>query len=432
MTPQTATNSTTPATAGSRPPATAARRLLVVLAVACLVIAPGFHLHYLMHIDPGHWTDLYSPWVGTQAALHRIDPYSPAVTQEIQRTIYGHPLGPTESWDRQAFVYPVTIVFFLAPFTLLPWPLIHTLFVPLVIAAAALAAWIWLRLCWPGAARAPILIAFLLILACWPAVWGYFQRQPSLFVLAGIALAVFWFQKGLDIPAAIFLAATTVKPQMVILLIPWLLLLALVERRWRFIAAFIVTLAALVGGSAWLVPHWIPHWIDATLAYARYPAKIPLLVFLFGRTAGLALMVALFVLLAVRLHRVRSIATDPRAFLQSVALVLAVSLCCMPANPWLVFNTLLLVPGILLLLSATGTKPLATALRAIALLALILGLFVTPLCALIGAFARFSLLIALPPFVLNYLLPVPLTAALLALDLPAARRADAMHPGRVA
>jgi Glycosyltransferase family 87 len=409
-------NPTKPAGAGPHLPIAPGRRFLLAVAVACLLLAPFFQLRLVMHMDPGHWTDLYSPWVGTRAALHGNDPYAPAVTAQIQRTIYGHPLGPTETWDRQAFVYPATIVSFLAPFTLLPWPVIHALFLPLAIAAAALAAWIWLRLCWPTAPRGTVLVGFLLILACWPATWGYFQRQPSLFVIAAMALVVFWFQKRQDIPAAIFLAATTVKPQMVVLLIPWLLLLALVERRWRFIAAFFAALALLVGAASLLVPHWIPHWIHASLAYARYPAKIPLLVFLFGRTAGFILMLALLAALVLRLRSLRFIARDPRALLQSVALILAATVCFMPANPWLVFNDLLLVPGVLLLVSASGPRPLAAALRAIAGLALVLALFVTPLCALLGAFAGFSLSIVMPPFVLNYLLPVPVTAALLALS----------------
>lgn len=402
--------------AGPHLPTTPIRRLLLAVAVACLLVAPAFQLRLVMHMDPGHWTDLYSPWVGTRAALRGTDPYSPPVTQQIQRTIYGHPLGPTETWDRQAFVYPATVVFFLAPFTLLPWPMVHALFVPLAIAAAALAASVWLRLCWPRAPRGSILVAFLLILAGWPAAWGYFQRQPSLFVLAAMALAVFWFQKRQDVPAAIFLAAATVKPQMVMLLIPWLLLLAIVDRRWRFITAFAATLALLLAASAWLVPHWIPHWIHASLAYARYPAKISLLAFLFGRTAGLILMLALLIALVVRLRSIRTFTRDPRALLQSIALVLAVSVCCMPANPWLVFNDLLLVPGILLLVSASPTRPLALSLRAIAGLALILALFITPLCALLGAFAGFSINIVMPPFLLNYLLPLPIAAALLALD----------------
>ncbi len=100
----------------------------------------------------------------------------------------------------------------------------------------------------------------------------------------------------------------------------------------------------------------------------------------------------------------------------------------MPANPWLVFNDLLLVPGILLLLSASETPPLAAALRAIAKLALILALFVTPLCALLGAFAGFSINIVMPPFVLNYLLPLPITAALLALDYLTEERRNGLAP----
>src|SRR5579875_3950678 len=74
--------------AAPRPPASMARRILVAVALACIVVAPVFHLRLVLHMDPGQWTDLYSPWFGTQAALHGADPYSPAVTATIQRTIY--------------------------------------------------------------------------------------------------------------------------------------------------------------------------------------------------------------------------------------------------------------------------------------------------------------------------------------------------------
>lgn len=397
-----------------RLPATPGRRLLLSLFLACVVLAPFPQLRLVMHMDHGHWTDLYSPWIGTQAALHGVDPYSSAVTAGIQRTIYGHPLAPSETWDRQAFVYPATIVFFLAPFTLLPWPVVHALFVPLALAASILAAWIWLRLCWPGASRGAALTAGLLILASWPAIWGYFQRQPSLFVAAAIALSVLWFHRGQDVPAAVFLAAATVKPQMVVLLVPWLLLVALVQRRWRFVAAFLLTLALLLVASLWIVPGWIPHWIDASLAYARYPAKIPLLVFSFGRIAGTVLGALLLIAVALRLRRLH--ASRGMAFLQSVALLLSATVCLIPANPWLVFNDWLLVPGLLLLFLRPPTGELARALRALAGLALFLALIVTPLCALLGAFTGFSLGVVMPPFVLNYLLPIPVTAALLAFD----------------
>lgn len=402
------------------------RRGLLLVLTLCIVVAPVFQLRLVEHMDNGAWPDLYSPWVGSQAALHGQDPYSPAVTDRIQRQIYGHVLSPTEGWDREAFVYPAFILFFLGPFTALPWPFVHLLFAFLTPPAVALTAWCWLRIGRPNFDRRLTIIALLLILASWPAVWGYFQRQPSLFVLAALSLAVLLLRRGSDIPAGVLLASAAVKPQMIVLLAPWLLLLALRHRRWRFIAAFFATIALLVGGSLAILPGWISHWIHATLAYARYPAKIPLLVFLCGRTLGSLLAAALIVAVAVQLWKLRRAAFHSPEFARGTALVLAATACILPGNPWLIFNNLLLIPALFLLASQHPRRAIPALFESIAGLTVFLVLISPVLCAALGAFLGFNLALVMPPFLLSYVLPVPVTAALLVLPAsqPAARLAE--------
>ena len=64
--------------AAPRPPASMARRILVAVALACIVVAPVFHLRLVLHMDPGQWTDLYSPWFGTQAIRRPSSPHTAA------------------------------------------------------------------------------------------------------------------------------------------------------------------------------------------------------------------------------------------------------------------------------------------------------------------------------------------------------------------
>jgi hypothetical protein len=386
-------------------------------------------------MDPDTYSDLYSPWMEARAALHHTDPYSPAVTAQIQKDIYGHVLRPTETWDPEAFVYPAFIVFPLAPFTHLPWPAVQLLFAivtPFVILAAA---WAWLRLCQPNLGqpnmgqpnrdRLTTIAILALIVASWPAVWGCYQRQPSVFVAAAIAFSVLLFRPrsdiaseigpdiASDIASGILLALATVKPQLVLLLAAWLLLLAIRHRRWRFVSAFALALVLLVTGSLALVPGWIPHWIHATIAYTHAAGKISLPTFVFGRTIGLLADAALLLALCLRLWKLWPAPPTSPAFVQSVSLVLAVTVCLMPANPWLLFNDLLLIPALLVLSAHRPAKSFPGLLLALAATALFLALLVTPLCAALGLLVGFTINLVMPPFLLNYLLPLPVAAAIL-------------------
>ena len=76
----------------------------------------------------GNNSDLYPPWIAArELLLHRRDPYSAAVTEDIQRGFYGRPLDPIqpENPPNQAmFAYPVYVVFLLAPTVTTPFALI--------------------------------------------------------------------------------------------------------------------------------------------------------------------------------------------------------------------------------------------------------------------------------------------------------------------
>jgi hypothetical protein len=364
-------------------------------------------------INPAARSDLYSPWAGTRAALHGTDPYSVGVTEQIQKDIYGHVLQPTETWDRQAFVYPAYILFLLGPFTWLPWRVVDVIFAVLAPIALAGTVGAWMRVCAWNSDRFKTLIVLALILASWPAAWGYYQRQPSLFVAAAIAFSVLLFQRESDVAAGILLALATVKPQLVVLIAAWLLVLAVAHRRWRFVSAFGLTVAVLVAGSLAIVPGWIPHWIHASLAYSHYPAKISMLVFFFGRAAGTAAAIALAIVLCVKLWKVGAVPPRAIEFGHATALVLAVTVCIMPENPWLVFNTLLLIPAIFVLFGQRSKTALAGVLRSIAGLAIGIAFLATPLCAAAGMRMGVSLTLVMPPFLLGYLVPIPVTAALL-------------------
>lgn len=389
------------------------RRSLLIL-LACLVaLAVPFQLRLVSQLDPDAYSDLYSPWCGSRAALHHLDPYSTAVTTQIQRDMYGHLLAPGDLHDPEAFVYPPWIAFPLAPFTLLSWPTIEFLFAILAPLALLATVWTWMHLCMPRFDRIPAVAVGVLILASWPAVWGCYQRQPSLFVMAAMAFSILLFRGGSNLLAGLLLALASVKPQLILLLGAWLLLIALRGHRWRFVAAFLVSIGVLVGASNILFHGSIQHWIHAAIAYTHAAGKVSLLTHLLGPRLGLAADLALLAALCVLLWKLRASSPQSPGFLHAVALILAVTACLIPGNVFLLFNNLLLIPGILLFFQPPSASQPLQLFRTFAGLALLLALLVTPVCAFTGIFTGYRFGLVMPPFVLGYFLPVPVVAALL-------------------
>lgn len=393
-----------------------APRPSLLLLLTCLVaLAVPFQLRLISHLDPDAYSDLYSPWFGSRAALHHLDPYSAAVTTQIQRDMYGHLLAPGDLHDPEAFVYPPWISFPLAPFTLLSWPTVEFLFAILAPLALFATVWTWMHLCRLRFDRIPTIAIGLLILASWPAVWGCYQRQPSLFVMAAMAFAILLFRRGSDIAAGVLLSLASVKPQLVLLLGAWLFLIALRDRRWRFVAASFISLGALIGGASLAFPGSLPHWIHAAIAYTHAAGKVSLLTHLLGPRLGLAADLALLASLCVLLWKLRASSPQSPGFLHAVALILTVTACLIPGNVFLLFNNLLLIPGILLLLQPPSTSQPLQLFRTFAGIALLLAVLVTPVCATIGLFTGYRFDLVMPPFVLGYFLPIPVVAALLSL-----------------
>lgn len=407
-------------------PSVTPRRLLVGLGLVVLCAAPFLQLHMLVRYGqqriPGPRpadSDLYAPWLGVRAALHHQNPYSPAITQQIQTGVYGHPLPPDSGRDPQAFVYPAYLVFFLGPFTLLPWPVVYNgaaLCGPAVLAAFA---WVSLRLC--GCRFSPLasVAAILLVITSWPAVWSCYSRQPSLVVAAALVFSLFLYSRGANSAPALLLALATIKPHLMLLLAAWLLLHAITHRRYRFVVIFTLATLLLVAASLALLPHWISDWIRASVDYSRHSGKHSLLIALAGHGLGLALDLSLCAALAVRLRNPHAIRADSTRFVWAASLLLAATDCLIPANPWLVYNNLLLLPGILLLLRERPAVRVPAILRAAAGLCVVLALLITPLCAALGLLLGFSIPLVLSPFLIHFILPLPVTAALLALPAPA-------------
>jgi hypothetical protein len=242
--------------------------------------------------------DLYPRWVGTRALLlEGRNPYGTEVSNEIQTGFYGRIIeqqyggSPLQIIDEQRFVYPVYVVFLLAPIMRVDFAQVQV-WAPVVFAIlTAVSVFLWLEvLRWrPPRAIAAALVLF--VISSPQIAHGLRLRQLGLLVGCLIALAAWCVNNNHLATAGIVLGMATVKPQMVILLLVWFLLWAAGDwsKRWRLIAGFAGTMVALIGAGEWLLPGWIGYFIEGIAAYRRYFPTTSLLRLALGDWVGGAL-----------------------------------------------------------------------------------------------------------------------------------------------
>lgn len=245
-------------------------RILLGLFVLFLLLGV-FLMSYLQTILHGSTMslgiDLYPRWVGSQAALRGLSPYTLAAREQIWLSIYGSTEVPTG--NPFGFYYPPAIVTLLAPFILLQIP----------VEAAAM---VWCALIW--ALFSTFLIVWtmgfsklaharwmlpILLLGGWffrPAFSNYILGQFALFsILIGIA-AWLCFEREMPILGGIFCALSLVKPSLTIL--PIGLLFVLYRREITGFGSFLISSAALYLPATLLLGWWLPDFLKEISGYA--------------------------------------------------------------------------------------------------------------------------------------------------------------------
>lgn len=304
--------------------------------------------------------DFYQIWLTTRELRHGRDPYSTAMTREIQTGIYGRPLNPslaTDPRDQRRFPYPA--------FTdILFWPaaefsfsvarvLLFSGLLPLTVATVLL----WLRvLCWPLSWHWQAVIV-LLTLSSYPVLEALYAVQVGLLVSFLLAASVLALQRQRFLFAGILAALSTIKPQVVFLVILYALLWSLHDRRQRarYFAGFFLSLGALVVAALAAQPNWIQSWMRTVAAYRQYtpPSLVAeVLTSSLGRASGaitFLVVAGALVFSLIIIWRNRSTSATSFKFQLGVSVLLAITtITALSAQA--VYDHLILLPGILLLL----------------------------------------------------------------------------------
>ena len=251
------------------------RRVALMMLLALVLwggTAAGLH-RVLNQQGPGMVWDFYPLYQAGRWLLEGRDPYSDALTLELQYHSYGRPAEGEE--DPHTFAYPVSTLCVLLPFLVLPlaeaqamW--LSTLLWSLVWAMVG----ITYVLNWP---RAPLVRAGLLVwpLLLYPVAWSLLLGQPSILAFALLVAALVALHLRRDGWAGLALALALLKPQLTVLAIGVILLWGAWQRRWRLWAGFGLTLSTLLATSFVLSPGWISGFLYALTRYSNLMPFLP-------------------------------------------------------------------------------------------------------------------------------------------------------------
>ena len=288
-------------------------QMAAVIVLLTVVYALGIYATYTIFASrhPGA-NDFFPRWVGGCALLREgLNPYSEAATLRIQQGMYGRPALPDE--DQAAFAYPLySLLFFFPLCTVSNYALVQAIWFWLLLGALTTAVVLSMQIVRWQPQRWLWLVTILWAVGLYHCFRALVLGQFAVLVFLALMAALWTLQRGHDRWAGLFLALAMTKPQMLYLAIPWILLWAAGQRRWRLWVSFGGALAVLIGGSMLLLPTWPLDFVRQVLAYPSYTVYGSLTWMIvqgwldLGRTAEVAVLVVLALgagILAWRLWR---------------------------------------------------------------------------------------------------------------------------------
>ena len=318
--------------------------------------------------------DFYPIWLTSRRWLvERLDPYSPALTREIQIGLFGRPLDsrfPTDPpSDYRTFAYPAFTDLLFWPVSEIPFRIFRILWTALLAALLAAAVLCWMRaLSWP-VSRGSLAIAILLTLFSYQELEGLYAGQLGLLVGFLLSASLLALLRNRLLLSGTLMALTMIKPQMTLLAIFYLFLWGADDwrRRRRFMVGFLTTMLLLMGASLAIWPGWIRSWVNVIRGYPRYstpPLAAELLGASLGSYAGRPLIILLLVAGLALAWRGRTAVAGSYEFWITLSTLLALTtLTLLPGQS--VCDHIILLPGIFLLVGSQASNESKKVFRAL-------------------------------------------------------------------
>jgi Glycosyltransferase family 87 len=306
-------------------------------------------------IPIGNNSDLYPRWLGTRELLmHHRDPYGAEVTREIEIGFYGRPLDPRNPHEhplKESFVYPLYVVFLIAPTAALPFGTAQAVFKTLLLSALALSVPLWIYAVGLRPRLVMVVSGMVLVVSSVPAVMEFHMQNLAALVIFFLAAAAAttvrnWFALG-----GFLLALATTKPDISGLMIIWFLLWAIGHwpERKRLFWSFLGTMAVLFIAAEVVSPHWFGRFLGAVLEYPRYGGDPSILQLLLPPFLAKLIAGALLCVLGAMCWKWRKAPAGTPQFGWALAWVASVTMAVLPKQA--AYNQPLLIPALLVLLA---------------------------------------------------------------------------------
>lgn len=246
-----------------------ATRLIWMAMVAVVLVGTGLAIYTSFVRWQGNRYDLYPRWIGVQAMFTEgLNPYSEEVALRSQIGIYGRPARVEEGESQHHFLYPAFIAFTI-PHLWLPFPAAITAWIVTELMMLALIA-MMLASCLKRRLRPWQMALMALALSIFRYnVLSLGLGQFTIYILFFLVLAWWLWEKQHDFLAGLAMTQVVIKPQLVFLILPLWLGLALLRRRWRFLTGFGVGLAILILLPMPLIGNWLPDFLHPPGQYER-------------------------------------------------------------------------------------------------------------------------------------------------------------------
>lgn len=324
--------------------------MAIALVAAAAVLTIGNYRYAAL--NPGG-NDFLVYWMGTRSFITEgISPYSDEVALRIQDMVYGRPAIAGEHELR--FAYPLYSIVFFLPFALIKeFTLARAVWMTVLEVALIALCFLSLRLTrWKPT---PLILLLLLIFSLF---WYHGLRALILgnavvlvtLLLVGALLAI---RSNADELAGVLLGFATIKPQVVVVLLVFVVIWAFARKRWKIIFWLVGTVGLLTAACVLLMPDWLLQDLREIMRYSSYnPPGTPAAVFSIympgvGKRIGQAVSVLLMLVLLVEWRL--SLRGDFRAFLWAACLTLT-------ASQWIGIQTdpgnfIVLYPALVLVLA---------------------------------------------------------------------------------
>lgn len=221
--------------------------------------------------NPGG-NDFLPRWLGTRLyIMEGQSPYSETTTQAIQEQIYDRPARSGE--DRSLFAYPFYSFVVFLPFAIFEeFAVARGVLMAFMEVALLVIAGLGINLArWKVS---PWLLALVMLFAVlwYHSVRPVINSNASILVALFITLALWAIREEHDVLAGFLLVLATIKPPMVVLLIPFILIWAFTRQRTMIITSFLGILALVIVASLLLLPGWPLDFLRQLVAFPDYAA----------------------------------------------------------------------------------------------------------------------------------------------------------------